>query len=189
MLGLVQDFVSELDPTGDNFAYLPNWMFSTALAAYLQQKAPLGEPAKTGAAVDPIAEGAKAVMHYPTAVLAVLEKCDSLLLVSQACTLQSGYVQASTMRIHLCVLLVSSASPSDMRRLEEQGVHKDAEFQKLLKHSLFHVDEAEDSASLSHLEAIYAERQASLYKVRAQVSRALASSAEYIPLYIWQGGH
>ena len=49
-------------------------------------------------------------------------------------------------------------------------MHKDAEFQKLLKHSLFHVDEAEDSASLSHLVAIYAERQASLYKVRTQVS-------------------
>ena len=67
-------------------------------------------------------------------------------------------------------MLVLSASPSDVCRLEEQGVHKDAELQKLLKHSLFQVDEAEDSASLSHLVGIYAERQAALYKVRTQVS-------------------
>ena len=81
--GLVQEFVSELDPTTDAFAFLPNWAFSTALAAFLQQKAPSEEPAKTGAAVDPIAEGAKAVMQYPTLVLAVLEKCDFLLCVVQ----------------------------------------------------------------------------------------------------------
>ena len=74
--------MSELDPTGDKFAFLPNWVFSTALAAFLQQKAPSGEPARTGAAEDPIAEGAKAVMQYPTTVLAVLEKCDFLLGVA-----------------------------------------------------------------------------------------------------------
>ena len=68
--------MSELDPTTDAFAFLPNWAFSTALAAFLQQKAASGAPAKTGAAVDPIAEGAKAVMQNPTIVPAVLEKCD-----------------------------------------------------------------------------------------------------------------
>lgn len=52
-----------------------------------------------------------------------------------------------------------------MCRLEDKGIHPDQEFKQILQDKLFKDAGDHGSASLTHLESIYVERQYTLYKV------------------------